>query len=47
MRHDDEAHVGQALAFLSAAGKSDELIGNDGYRRNTHFFKIALVNYQP
>jgi hypothetical protein len=47
MGHDDVTHVGQTLAFLSAAGQRDELIGNDGDGGDACFLKIGLINYQP
>lgn len=47
MRDFNETEIGEALAFLCAAGKGYKLIGYDGNCGNTELFKIALVNYQP
>ena len=47
MRYLYKTKICQSLTFLRTAGEGDELIGNNGHRRNTELFKIALVNYQP
>jgi hypothetical protein len=42
-----KTEIGQALAFLRAAGQRDKLVGDDGDGGDAVFFGIGLVNYQP